>query len=404
MGMLVYMDERGDDVPAYRTIRVTTPESPVAALADIEAWKARKTYPSTLFAGGPVFGVAVERDEGGWELHPYFSGLAPQDARDSLGSHFRRLSQEAAAAGDTDAEAEYLAAGDRLDWEPLDEMTVRGCRYRVVRAERFIRMGPDGPEPPRDTDPDPGATGAAGDALDPAAGLVIDPVHATGVSEGVLKVELLAALRKGGTVPPDVHQDARTAAGTHPGGVLLPATFMTAEREGGRWRPDSSGTATTPQSARDGLAMQLRVMVPWQKDLGPREREVYARAADRLDAERLDELDVAGRHFRIVRVERLVRIGPDGPEGPRPSDADPTPPAMVQDQQLRERGLFEGDDEPDGQGADPAADDAGEPDEHTQRFIRLFEEERQRRDALRDRASGTADGSDRSDGPGAARS
>ena len=330
-----------------------------------------------LFAGGPVFGVAVERDEGGWELHPYFSGLAPQDARDGLGSHFRRLSQEAARAGDADAEAEYLAAGERLDWETLDEMTVRGRRYRVVRAERFIRMGPDGPEPPRDTDPDTGVTGEVGDPLDPAAGLVVDPVHATGVSEGILKVELLAALRKGGTVPLGVREDARTAADTHPGGVLLPATFMTAEREGGRWRPDSSGTATTPQSARDGLAMQLRVMVPWQKDLGPREREVYARAADHLDAERCDELDVAGRHFRIVRVERLIRIGPDGPEGPRPTDADPTPPVMVQDQQLRDQGVLKED--------DGAGDEGAEPDERTKRFILLFEEERQRRDALRDR-------------------
>jgi hypothetical protein len=71
---------------------------------------------------------------------------------------------------------------------------------------------------------------------------------------------------------------------------------------------------------------------------------------------------------------------------------------MVQDQQLRDRGLFTGDDGADGQGVDPAADDAGEPDEHTQRFIRLFEEERQRRDALRDRASGAVDGADGPDG------
>lgn len=368
------MDEHGDDVPAYQTIRMTTPEAPVAALADVEAWKARKTYPSMLFAGGPVFGVARERDEGGWELHPYFSALAPQDARDGLGAHLRVLSQQAERAGDAEAAAELLAAGDRLDWEALDEMTVRGSRYRVVRAERFIRMGPDGPEPPRDTDPDPSGPGDAHDSPDPAAGLVIDPVNATGVSEGILKVELLAALRKGGTVPRDVRDDSRAAARTHPGGVLLPATFMTAEREGGRWRPDSSGTSTTPQSARDGLAMQLRVMLPWQKDLGPGEREVYSRAADLLDAERCDELDVAGRHFRIVRVERLVRIGPDGPEGPRPSDPDPTPPVMVQDREMREQGLIKDDED----------EESAEPDERTRKFMDLFDEERRRRDGLRD--------------------
>ncbi|MET9223280.1 MULTISPECIES: DUF5954 family protein [unclassified Streptomyces] len=368
------MDAHGDDVPAYQSIRVTTPESPVAALADIEAWKARKTYPSMLFAGGPVFGIACELESGGWELHPYFSGLAPQDARDSLGSHFRRLAHAADEAGDAEARAELLAAGERMDWEALDEVTVRGSRYRVVRAERFIRMGPDGPEPPRDTDPDPSGPGESG-GFDPAAGLVIDPVNATGMSEGILKVELLAALRKSGTVPADVRDDSRHAADTHPGGVLLPATFMTAERDGGSWRPDSSGTATTPQAARDGLAMQLRVMLPWQKDLSPEQREIYSRAADHLDEHRCDELDVAGRHFRVIRVERLIRIGPDGPEGPRPSDPDPTPPVMVQDQQLREQGLLTDEDEE----ADP------EPDEHMRKFMRLFEEERLRRDNLKNK-------------------
>ena len=35
------MEYSGDDATAYQTIRVTAPESPVAALADVEAWKAR---------------------------------------------------------------------------------------------------------------------------------------------------------------------------------------------------------------------------------------------------------------------------------------------------------------------------------------------------------------------------
>jgi hypothetical protein len=366
------MEQPGDHAPAYQTIRVTAPESPVAALADIEAWKARKTYPSMLFAGGPVFGVAREREAGGWMLQPYFSGLAPQDARDSLGSCFRRLAKEAGDDGDERACAEYQVAGELLDWEALNDLTVCGRRYRVVRAERFIRMGPDGPEPPRVTDADPSEPGESHEGIDPAAGLVLSPFDATGVPDGLLKAELLAALRKHGTVPSDVRDDSRIAALTHPGGVLLPATFMTAEREGGRWRPGSSGTATTPQSARDGLAMQLRVMFPWQRDLTAEQRALYNRAADRLDADRCDELDMAGRHFRIVRVERLVRIGPDGPEGPRPSDPDPVPPVMVQDRELREQGILR--EEEDG---------GEEPDESTQKFLRLFDEERRRREGLR---------------------
>jgi hypothetical protein len=367
------MEYSGDDATVYQTIRVTTPESPVAALADVEAWKARKTHPSLLFAGGPVFGVARERPAGGWALQPCFSGLAPQDARDSLGSYFRRVAVETGDRGDRRLAAEYRAAGELLDWEPLNDLTVCGFRYRVVRAERFVRMGPDGPEPPRVTDPDPSEPGRSHEGHDPAAGLVIDPYDATGVSQGILKAELLAALRKHGTVPGGVRDDARTAAAAYPGGVLLPATFMTAERHGDQWRPGSSGTATTPQSARDGLAMQLRVMVPWQRDLTDEQRSVYNDAADRLDAERGDDLDVAGRHFRIVRVERLVRLGPGGPEGPRASDPDPVPPVMVQDRELREQELAREEDEAPGE----------EADESTRKFLRLFEEERRRRASLR---------------------
>ncbi|WP_030620671.1 DUF5954 family protein [Streptomyces sclerotialus] len=362
---------RQDDVPAYRTIRVTALEQPVAALADVEAWRARDTYPDIRFAGGPVFGVAREREEGGWELHPYFCGLTPQDARDSLGSHFRMLAREAERAGDGVAREAAAWAVERMDREPLDELTVRGDRYRVVRAERFIRTGPDGPEPPRPTDLDPGEVGRAREVPDPTAGFVVDPVNATGMSEGILKLELLGGLRPKDSVPPEVRADALRAAETHPGGVLLPATFMTAEYEEGRWRPESSGISTTPQDSRDGLALALRVMMPWQLGLGPEAQREYARAADRLDAERADELEVAGRRFRTVRVERLVRIGADGPEGPRPSDPDPDPPPGVHAEQLRAQGLLDDDE-----------DEPLELDEQTQELARRFEEEALRRRKL----------------------
>jgi hypothetical protein len=145
---------------------------------------------------------------------------------------------------------------------------------------------------------------------------------------------------------------------------------MAAEREGGRWRPQSTGTAATPGDARDQLALQLRVMVPWQQDLTPREHELYKRAADRLDEEQCDDIAVAGRHFRIVRVERLLRVGPDGPEGPRPSDADTAPTGTARD---RRHHL---------QGRDAAEEDADrsapEPDAGIGRFMVLFEQERPR--------------------------
>ncbi len=369
------MTQYGEDVPAYRTIRVTSPEAPVEALTDLEAWRAREAYPDILSAGGPVFGVAVEREQGGWRLRPHLSNPTPQGAREGMSSIFRRMAQEAEQAGDLDARRECTAAAERLDWEVVDELTVRGVRHRVVRAESFIRMGPDGPEPPRPSDPDPARVGKGHQAPDPTDGFVIDPVAATGMSTGILKVELLSLVCKAGTVPAAVREDSVRAAATHPGGVLLPPTYMTAERIGGRWVPESGGHATTPQGARDGMALGFRVMEPVLRRLGPQETAEYLRAADLLDEQRSNELEVAGRRLRVVRIERLVRIGPDGPEGPRPSDPDPEPPIMVHDQQLRAQGLIPEEDDEDDE-APIQLDATG------QELARRFREEEERRARL----------------------
>jgi hypothetical protein len=372
----VRMTEHPENTPAYRTIRVAAPEGPVAALADAEAWAARESYPDLRFAGGPVFGVARERDEGGWQLQGFFCGPAPQDARDHMGAHFRGMAQRAERTGDATARSECERAAERLDWEALDELTVQGSRYRVVRAERFIRTGPVGPEPPRPTDADPAKPGRSHEVPDPVEGFVLDPVTATGMSAGLLKVELLGIGYAKGAVPDDVRDDCLRAGETHPGGVLVPPSFMTSEKIDGRWKPQDSGTATSPQGARDSLGMYLRVVAPWKLELDAAARTEYEAAADRLDAERGAELAVAERRFRIVRVERLVRVGPDGPEGPRRSDPDPQPPVMVQTQRLRDQGRWP---DPDDEAPD------GEPDESTKRFTDLFQRERDRSARLDDR-------------------
>lgn len=343
-----------DDASTLWTDSLVAPDPQTTRPSDIELWKARKHYPSTLVAGGPVFGAARERGDGTWEVLPYFAGRTPQDARDELGAHFRALARLAQDTGGTAAAADYLAAADRLDTEAVDELTAGGHRHRVIRAERFLRMGPDGPEPPRVTDPDPGGPGDPATTADPAAGLIVTPGSAP---ESVLTAELLAAVARDATVPDDAAQDARHAVRSHPGVLPLPATFMTAERSGHGWRPASAGIAPTPQAARDGLAVQLRVLFPWQRELTAEEREIHKRAADRLDTERVDELDVADRHFRIVRVERVLRVGPDGPEGPRPSDL------------TEDHGPF------------PAPDDEDEglPYERLTHFLDLVAEERRRR-------------------------
>ncbi|MFI6763500.1 DUF5954 family protein [Micromonospora sp. NPDC050417] len=69
---------------------------------------------------------------------------------------FRRLLSEPADAVDSAAERkEYEAPIRLLPWKVVNDLTVNGRRHRIIRAQPFIRMGPDGPEPPRPTDPDP---------------------------------------------------------------------------------------------------------------------------------------------------------------------------------------------------------------------------------------------------------
>jgi hypothetical protein len=73
-----------------------------------------------------------------------------------MGSHFRKMAQAAEQSGDQSPCQECMQAADLMDREAVNEMTVLGTRYRVVRADRFIRTGPAGPEPPRPSDGDPG--------------------------------------------------------------------------------------------------------------------------------------------------------------------------------------------------------------------------------------------------------
>ncbi|MEU0951987.1 DUF5954 family protein [Streptomyces niveus] len=370
------MNAYGEGLPAYRTIRMTLQEGPIAAFADEEAWRARERYPTIVGMGLPVFVVVTESERGGWEILGS-AGDTPQSVRDSLGSHFRRLAKEAAETGRAGDRKKYRAAYEKLDRVAVDELRVLGTRYRVVRVEQFIRLGPDGPEPPRPSDPDPGEVGEAHRLPSRIKGFVIDPYIGTGMAEGLLKFDLMQFVLKAGTVPPDVRGDSLRAVETHPGGVLLPAEFAIAECGGdGQWKPHS-GAAPSPQAARDRLAVDFRVMTPIRQRLGEAEREEYARAADRLDEKRGAGIAVAGRRYRVARVEQLVRIGPDGPEGPRPSDFDPDPPIEAHTRQLREQGLLDGDG--DGDGDDE--DESRELNEEVQEIKRLMEKEEARRAA-----------------------
>lgn len=375
-----------DSVPAYLTVRMSAPEGPVAALADEEAWYARERYPDLLGAGMAEYFWARELETGGWELCEY-GGSWPQQARDSLGSHFRLNAQRAGKEGDANGQRRWYAAALRMDHEVVNEVSVLGERFRIVRAAHFIRSGPAGPEPPRPTDPDPAEVGDGHRVPSRTKGFVVDPLTGTGMSDGILKLDLLPMAPVLKDAPGGMNDEARAAIHRYPGGVLLPAAFVISDRVNGRWGFHQPGNVySTPQGARDSLAFWLRVMAPFRQRMDEEQKAEYVAAADRLDEKRSNVVTIDGHRFRITRVERLVRIGPDGPELPRPSDYDPEVPVEVQNRQLRAEGVI------DEEGRDLAP--AG-PDPRADELRRLWQEEEARRvawQAARRRGRGTTTG------------
>jgi hypothetical protein len=171
-------------------------------------------------------------------------------------------------------------------------------------------------------------------------GFVIDPSATTGLSDGLLRMEMVPAFYKTGIVPDDVRTDSRRALATHPNVVLLPVGFTVGEYVHGRWQPRSFSTHPTPQAARDSATFRFSDIVPHETASMDEIGAAYARAMKEFVAPRTDEFEVKGVRCRVTRVECFVRVGPDGPETPRPSDWDPEPPPELHFQQLREQGLM----------------------------------------------------------------
>ncbi|GAA3774329.1 hypothetical protein GCM10022225_72550 [Plantactinospora mayteni] len=328
----------GKQVPDHLLIKIEQPDDPVSAVCEDDARRRSVAYP-TIMWGTPIFGFAEEVG-GRWRILR-LNADEPQSARDGLASHFRRLFSETPETAEHAAErAEYETTYELLDWEPVDERTVNGRRYRIIRAQPFIRMGPDGPEPPRPTDPDPDPPGQADRSTSQMDGFVIDPTTATGLTDGLVRMEMISASYQPTTVPDDVHADSRQALTTHPNVVLLPVAYTIGQHVGGSWRPRSATTYPTPQAARDAGSFSIADIMPDENTPMEEFMAAYERARAAHRPPRTDDFEMRGVPCRVTRVETFVRVGPDGPEGPRPSDRDPHPPPARHVQELRAQGLM----------------------------------------------------------------
>lgn len=298
-------------------------DDPAAWVAEADAVDASRRYPHFALRG-PVFGLAAQDAEAGPEwrvLQPMTNGM-PQQVRDGLNSllWFR-------AKDDTDdpgVRRELLAAVAVLEREPVDELSVLGVRYRVVRGDEFARSGPDGLEPPRPTDLEPAEPSWEGRHTTPErdVGFVFAPGEDEGLMAGALKLAMREFAYTGARFPAGVRADSERAITSHPDVVLLPVGFGIAERGARGWQPRGA-LMPTPHDARRMLYDGLNEMWPLLYEFGEAKRERYARAAEKFRAARhADEVRVDDSLFRICRIERMARFGPDGPEPPRPSDLD----------------------------------------------------------------------------------
>ncbi|MDQ0773284.1 hypothetical protein QF026_001750 [Streptomyces aurantiacus] len=313
-------------------------DDPVALVREVDALDASTRCPY-VWPRGPVFGVAAlgPEPDARWRLVSEATDGTPQDARDALNSLLWFRAKDEA---DTVAERrELLAAVRLLECERIDELTVLGSRYRVVRGDEYARCSlTDGPEPPRPTDPEPadrfwGHQPGRARTL-PDIGHLLDtrpddPTAPFGVMAEGNRQALRDFTYEGEHVPPAMRAESREAVRRYPELVLLPVGFGVIKRAGAGWTP-ASLLQPTPHDARRVVHNGLSGLWADMYDLDTATRDAYARAAEQLEATpHSNEVTVLEDTYRICRVERMLRTGPDGPEPPRSSDPETTEPMRI---------------------------------------------------------------------------
>jgi hypothetical protein len=155
-------------------LRNKTPADGTPDMQD-DALRALDTHPRVVIMP-TEFALAEQEPNGTWTRR---RGLkpTPQAVRDELADMIRfetgaRHPDPDKARGAAmldlptpgpERAAELCAAADLIDRDRPADFRVLGHHYRVTRTEQLIRLGADGPEPPRPSDPDPEGPPAADD-------------------------------------------------------------------------------------------------------------------------------------------------------------------------------------------------------------------------------------------------
>ncbi|POM25551.1 hypothetical protein BTM25_41990 [Actinomadura rubteroloni] len=286
-------------------------------------------YPKVIWSG--VNYVIAELVDGVWLLDDPVCDY-PQEARDAMGFHFRALALRRSTPAA--AREEYWETSALLERERPNELTVAGRRFRVVRVDRFSRVGPLGPESPRATDPDDVPDERPADMHAHFCRHPLPEPVTPGSAE--LLGERWEHIPRAGRASADVIRDARRALGSHPLIVRLAPRFIVLNNMDGFWST-CRGYVTCPRAARATLADILRAMTEEDdEDLSEDDRSAILRTAEALGIAPIHEVVLRGEiRYRIVRVEHIVRMNDDGPEPSRPSDHDPEEPLTGETAELR---------------------------------------------------------------------
>ncbi|MGW2630033.1 DUF5954 family protein [Streptomyces chattanoogensis] len=141
--------KEGLDRMGLAPIAYTSERFPADVRADSQ--RALATHPGVVLL--PVTFRVMEREAGSWSMVTGPHATA-QGARRSLVGYLRDLPEIEDGISERDAAVYARGAEHFMRQERPDELVVRGRCFQVVRVERMMRIGANGPEGPRRSDVD----------------------------------------------------------------------------------------------------------------------------------------------------------------------------------------------------------------------------------------------------------